>query len=316
MRKIVAATTCFGVETGILVDPLAKANGSRRTEGLAPPHAHLSGRLPVPATIRSGSYFEQMALGCSATISGARLAVLGLLLGATLRLPVGMGAVLRPIWADEAIQRAYDMVHLVAALDRAVPYANANSKLLTEEHRIAAELAAAYRSLNFAHDTSTAPCSEILRTAIHDLVQLFGPAVGSPHLRIAIESLTLPMFQRRALVLAASRLVTDAFCRSERLTDLAVTLARIGPHTARLRVVGADSSTCDPDDTVSDLASLLESEPVYAIDDAGRTTVDITFPTRDTGSKVCRTPATDRPTASNNKAPKPPLTGDRQCTSG
>jgi hypothetical protein len=249
---------------------IGSAKNSYPTEGK-------TSAVKAVATEPSSSFVH--VVSDNVTAANARQAVLGLLLGATLPLPVAMRSVLRPIWATEAMQRAYDVVRLVAALDEAVPHVNASPMFLAAEYRIADELAAAYRSLDFPQDTARVPCSGVLRTAVRDLVELFGAVAGSTRIRTEIQRLTLPMFRSRALVLVACRLVTLALGRTEIPANLViVTLTRIGTDMARLRVLGSGCSSRQPDEIVSDLASLLESTPVYVIDDAGRITTQITFP--------------------------------------
>lgn len=228
------------------------------------------------------SRLEQMALGV-ADIAMGRQAMLGLLLSATLPPPGAMRSVLRPVWVAEALQRADDMVRLVTALERTVPSASAGQQAAAAEYRIALELAAAYRGLDFVQDSASVPCSAVLRTMVRDLVEVFGPVAGSPHVRTRIECLVLPAFQRRALVLAACRLLADMLCRGEPVTvtgDVSVSLVRVTPRTARLLVAGGRGW---PDDTVADLATLLACEPVGGVDADGSVVVELTFPTHDTG---------------------------------
>jgi hypothetical protein len=296
MSAIGALTSGGRAETGLLLGAFPAASIARESwEEPDPPVFRLSRRASLAAAVRKNSYLAEMERG-SARISQTRQAELGLLLGAAFPLSVGTRSFLQPIWADEGMQRGYDMVRLIAALEHAVPCAGARSGLVVAEYGLAAELAAAYRSLDFVQDTAMSSCSEVLRTAVRDLVELFGPTGGSPRLCMAVDHLALPMFQRRALVLAACHLVTDALCRTDRRAELiVVSLTRVTKHIARLRVAGAGRSTDAPDDTVADLASLLESEPVYVGNGAGSVSTEITFPTHDAAPPFCGIPQTEQP---------------------
>jgi hypothetical protein len=207
-----------------------------------------------------------------------RQSLLGVLLDATLPATRSAHPALRPLWADEAIQRAHDMIGLVAELERGAPLRRADRLAVRGEHALAVELAAAFRALS-VDDDGALPCSGLLRTIVHDLVELFGPVAGQPRLRSRIERLALPACQRRALVLAGSTLVTHALLRSadaDPKAEITVTLGPSGPGSVCLRIVTErERQRVEPmqrpdalvremaNDVAADLALLLDGNLVH-----------------------------------------------------
>ena len=250
-----------------------------------PAGARLSVCHPGPPPEHAASRLEQMAAD-AALVSGPRLALLGLLLDATLPAASFGCAALRPLWANEAMQRAQNMIRLVVALDRREPAIHAEPARLQMECRIAAELAAAYRQLDLAEETGVLPCSPVLRTAVRDLVDLFGSSDGQARPRTSIERLALPSYKCRALVLAACALVIDVLGRistGHMRGCVAVSLRQIGPAQARLSVVDdgwnlLQANREPPDEVLSDLAALLECDPAYRVLDSGGFVAELTFP--------------------------------------
>ncbi len=283
--------------TGRLDDPMpaiaaamparpAEPRRKRPAVAAGPVPLALVGR-PAPTAIAhpSVSGFEQVA-ETVARVCASRKEMLGVLLGATLPLVCGNRPVLRPLWTNEAMHRAYCMVRLVARLERDAPLRASDRLAAGAELRLARELADTLRGLDFADDTAPLPCSGPLRTLVRDLVELFGPIAPLLRLDTAIEPLLLPAYQRRALLLAAGALVCDPLGGqgSERgCRGIAVTLRRVQPARAALRIAldGPWLSLVEsarPHGVVADLASLLESEPVLVTDSRGRGSVEIAFP--------------------------------------
>ena len=246
-------------------------------------------RLPVcqPGTPpqHAASRLEQMAAD-AAPVSVQRLTLLGLLLDATLPAASSGCAALRPLWANEAMQRAQNMVRLVVALDRREPAIHAEPGRLQMECRIAAELASVYRALDLADDTAVLPCSPMLRTAVRDLIELFGPSDGQGWPRTSIERLALPGYKCRALVLAACALVIDVLSRvsiGRANGCVAVRLRQTGPAQALLSVADDGWGRLQdrrepPGDILSDLAALLECDPAYRVTELGGFVTELTFP--------------------------------------
>jgi len=222
----------------------------------------------------------------AALVSGPRLTLLGLLLDAMLPAASLGSAALRPLWASEAIQRAQSMIGLVVALDRREPANSAEPAGLQMECRIAAELAAAFRALDVADDTAPLPCSPVLRTAVRDLVGLFGPSDGQARPRTSIERLTLPAYKRRALVLATCTLVIDALGRIPTGRTggcIAVSLRQTEPTQAALSVADDGWNRLQdgrepPSEILSDLAALLECAPAFRVMGSGGFVAELTFP--------------------------------------
>jgi two-component sensor histidine kinase len=244
-------------------------------------------RSAPPATRRAAatSRFAQMATG-AALVSVPRQALLGILLDATLPFTCRGSTALRPLWANEAMLRAYDLITLVTALERQLPCHAQDALALGLERAVAVELAGAFRSLDISDDAEEATCSELLRTVLRDLVELFGPVPGELHLLTAIEQLSLPAFKRRALVLLACDLLVGAL-RHGRARQaggrIGVTLHRGEDGRAGLDIIGdglnlPGHGEARPDETLCDLAALLEGELVHHVAADGRLFAKVAFP--------------------------------------
>ena len=229
---------------------------------------------------------ERMA-GLAGAMSMQRQAVLGALLDRILPSCNGFTD-LQPLWANEAMHRAYSMVRLVSGLEHRLALGMRYPLGAVTEYRLAAELAAMFRSLGAGDGAEALPCASALRTTVRNLIRLFGPVVGQIHMRTWIEPVDMPALKVRAIVLATSELVVNALlhafgCRSSGC--IAVTLSRTEPTQAQLVV--ADDGWGRPqyrahqhDGIASDLAALLESEIVYRATTGGGTLAEISFPVR------------------------------------
>ena len=170
--------------------------------GDLPSHCFLSG---FNGRCRPGS-FGSHAGSRGGSVQRARL--LALLLGSA-SLTSCEGSLLRPIWAMEAMRRAYNMIRLVGFLDRNTPLSGIDSHRPDFENRLAAALAATFDSLAIERDEVLRPCSMALRSLTQNLVELFGSAIGNIVLSTCVDRLMLPAFQQRALILLTSELVTN-----------------------------------------------------------------------------------------------------------
>ena len=252
------------------------------------PQPPVGARLPLcqlgAASERATSRLEQMAAE-AALVSGPRLSLLGLLLDATLPAASFGCAALRPLWANEAMQRAQNMIFLVVALDRYEPAIYAEPARLQKECRLAAGIAAVYRALDLADTAAVLPCLPVLRTAVRNLIKLFGPPNGCGRPRTSIDRITLPGYKCRALVLATCALVTDILCRvsTGRAGCITVSLRQTGPAQARLSVADHGWSPLQdgrelPGEVLSDLAALLECDPTYRVLASRGFVTELTFP--------------------------------------
>lgn len=149
---------------------------------------------------------------------------------------------------------------------------------------LATDLASHYRSLAQHPERALAACSSVLREVSSDLVALFGAASGI-ELRADIDRLSLPGFQRRALVLAARELAGNALQHAWRGSPggtLTMTLKRFGDH-ARLTVAD-DGAGCviSPKQAqqgmVGALADLLDGTVLYQPGRPAGTVAEIRFP--------------------------------------
>jgi hypothetical protein len=232
------------------------------------------------------SRFGYMA-ATAGRLSSERSAILGLLLEATLPATYQGHATLQPIWANEAMQRAYTTISLVKTLDEAVPVRQCHRITASQELALARELSALLKSTSYTQPEAPAPCSRAIRTAVQNLVELFSPAKGDVRATTCIEPVTLPAFQARALILLANSLVISALRHALHTPTggrIMVTLDRPTPSTACLIVTDTGNSwiapTPDPASVAHDLASLLDATANYSAAPNGGTSVSVSFSIR------------------------------------
>jgi hypothetical protein len=246
-----------------------------------PPRAAMSQRNPTrAAALSERSRFDSMAL-LAGKVPPKAGDLLGILLASTVPIHGRGCRVLRPMWTQEAIHRAYGFVQLVDARNRRGELMSERSLL---EHAIACDLAIRFRELATAREREVLPCSAILRDVVIGLGMLFGCAANIT-VKARIEEVMLPAYKRRALVLAAFELVSNALLhafqgRSAGLIE--VVLAAGGSTSACLRVadngIGFTSSLPNLGCGVgAGLAGLLEADLAYDRM-AGWTIAEIGFP--------------------------------------
>jgi two-component sensor histidine kinase len=233
------------------------------------------------------SRIEQIA--CTAAgISAQRVKLLGVLLSSASPALCGGRPVLRPIWAAEALHRAYNIVRLVARLERRTPSHDEQAARLDFENRLGDELASIFDSLAIAGDEELRHCSTSLRDVARNLIELFGPAVGDIILASSVDRLALPAFQHRALILAASELIMNTLLHAfngRAAGRVTLELARLNQGMARLTVAddGNYPSGAAPRgparcSVTNYLADLLQSEPVYRSGTGGGMIAQIDIP--------------------------------------
>jgi two-component sensor histidine kinase len=280
------------------------AAGTSRTAGRDQPVASPPAitdeppRLPLLHDLRSRAWhyrtadraepsrFEQLA-SAAAGISPHRLRLLGMLLAAASPTACGGRAVLRPVWATEAMNRAYNTVRLIGSLEQQVPQTD-DVSVSDLETRLGRELAATFDSLAITCDEEPRSCSVPLRNLARDLVELFGSAIGSVAVATIVDRVTLPAYRHRALVLLANELVSNALLcgfKDRRRGLITLQLSVLDQRTARLVVTDdgdgvlertrRHSSRCG---VVDYLADLLESELVCRTGPGGGMTAAIEFP--------------------------------------
>jgi hypothetical protein len=219
--------------------------------------------------------------GASSSPSGSVLTIL--LDAALLRQERGCAA-LRPLWAEEAMHRAYSTIRLVDTRRLRDDPAGRDPVAIGVEDVLASDLAAQFRTLTSGWERAIQPCSEVLRDVVADLGALFGTAADVA-LATNIERLALPAYKRRALVLCAAELVTNALLHgfagvTGGRIDVGLTL--LGRSHARLRVAdngigfsGRRPSLCCGG--AAGLAGLLEADLTYERK-AGWTAAQMAFP--------------------------------------
>lgn len=163
------------------------------------------GRASRPGPLTSS--FERAA-GWSERRPARQWDAAGILLAATTANLQHASAGWRPIWADEAMHRAYATLRLFATLPPSHP---GTSLWLNDlHHRLAVRIAERLGEFDEADDGRLVPCSTLLRDLVHGLVALFGPSTGQISIRTDIQRLALSRDRRRALTLLAWELVTNA----------------------------------------------------------------------------------------------------------
>ncbi len=215
-----------------------------------------------------------------------RTAMLGILFEAACPTSCGGRDVLRPLWAEEAMHRATNMLQFVLLLERESWTGSSNPVDIEIECAMARSLAAAFRSLDMSKEDALLPCAEPLRAVVSGLVALFGPINGDITLRMDLVRLALPAYKRRALVLAANELVTNALkhaFRGCRAGAVSVTLDRVDCANGRLLVEdsGAGIDLTRPGvgcTIVAGLAGLLEADLLYRRSALGGTAAEFQFP--------------------------------------
>lgn len=243
------------------------------------------GMAPLCASVSVPSRFEVLA-EASRHISSDRATVLGLLVGAADPRVCGGSAVLRPLWANEAMHRAWSLARLLLRLDQWDAAGDPFDVSL--ERRIAEELARGYGQLQIRAEAATQPCSQILQNIVINLVELFSPATSRIRLRTEIDTVVLSEFKRRALVLLGSELVTNALMHAfdgQTGGEISVMLEALTGGHARLVVVDdgcgvKEHSIQARHPIVHDLADLLESDLDRRACPNGGTCVQLVFACR------------------------------------
>jgi hypothetical protein len=236
---------------------------------------------PVAHLPAATSRFETLArLSCKPARPGA--VVIDILLAAACPGKNAGPPVLRPIWAEEAMHRSASMIRLL--------HERRHHTTGSPDLAVAEDLAGLFRSLDLPSAHEVVPCSTLLRDIVTNLVTLSGTAAGGPDITLAtnIQRLHLPAYKRRALVLTAVELVTNALLHAfaGRTTGhIAVSLTMLGPARAWLEVKdngigfrnGQPNLGCG---VAAGLADLLEAELVYFRGNAV-TVAEVVFPVDD-----------------------------------
>ncbi len=221
--------------------------------------------VPFGIVSRRASRLEAL-VQCTAAISAGRQGMLGALLSTTLPSACHGQAALRPLWVNEAMQRACDFVALFGWVERDRSRGQA---VLEAEWRLVHELVSLYTSLDNDDSQTLFACSHAIRTAARDHVELFGPGGDPMKVCTVVDRLALPAYRQRALVLVTCRLAIEALHRvavrpgPSRL----VVLLTVDPGCATLSVTQDLSGPYRapdgrPSECTRDLATLLACDPV------------------------------------------------------
>jgi hypothetical protein len=223
----------------------------------------------------------------SRQVSPRYLAILTILLESAAPGPFGGRSLLWPLWANEAMQRAYNFLDLTIRLSACAPEDCDNHVAMALDAGNVAALAKSFRALDIVNEEEFLPCSKVLGINARGLIELFGPTVGSVLLSTKLERLALPAFKRRALVLLCSELLVNALRHAfESQTEglITVTLSSVDGHHGRLVVADngrgvAKVSTRPGSGIAFDLALLLEGDIRYRELVGSGTMVEVTFST-------------------------------------
>jgi hypothetical protein len=178
--------------------------------------------------------------------------------------------VLKPLWAEEGMHRAYSLLRLISAHAHRGDWSPRGVLAPGMREALARDLAAQYRLLQTADERRVAPCSRVLRCVVTDLAALFGLR-DNIALETDIDWVELPGYKCRALVLAAAELVTNALLHAfhGRVGGrIVVSLTLCGLSRAVLRVSddGAGFIGARPNfgcGVASGMAGLLEANVSY-----------------------------------------------------
>jgi signal transduction histidine kinase len=232
--------------------------------------------------LRSRSRLVEMVVG-SQSLPPRRNRVLGTLLQATVPHTYKGTGVLQPIWAAEAMERAYTTLHLMGLLD-AAQRRPAGDRC---ERALATRLAQALQSLTYGDAGLPVAAEHAAMTVAEAAIDLFGPAAGAVQVEIAADPITLPAFQSRALVLLTNDLVVNALRHGLCATQggrICVTLSRPSATVGRLLVTDTGCGFVhlypNPYSVAHDLSSLLETEPVFTARAGGGVHASVAFPIR------------------------------------
>lgn len=264
------------------------AGTSLATEGIEALENHGRANRRTPSTVRPPivapptSQLERMARG-AAQLSPSRGHVLGVLLAAACQPDAGNAGALRPLWAEEAINRAHATLRLVNALN-ASDRGETNPLTAGIELALARDLADGLTLLGHGESSTVVPCARVMRHVVANLDALFAAAAGDIDMSIAIEPVALAGYRRRALVLVTHELIANLLLHSfpnRKHGRARISLVRHGARSARLRVaddgVGFSDRMPGPCGVGAGLADLLEGALTYDRT-GGWTVAEIVFP--------------------------------------
>jgi hypothetical protein len=155
------------------------------------------------------SRVERLAMASAASPS-ARNEILSVLLGSTIPIATCGGSEDRILWVNEAMQRAYATISLIGALDATVPLQRCDTTQISAELNLAKDLASIFKEASIPNTEEAVACSRLLRRMAHNVVEMFGLAVGNVKITTSIEPTTLPAIKRRALIFLVNELITNA----------------------------------------------------------------------------------------------------------
>ena len=196
-------------------------------------------------------------------------------------------SLLRPLWSEEAFNRATNMCRLILVLEWR--RWNGPDEIVDSRYELACtnRLAACCHALDMEDEAVVLPCMEILGDVASCLVELFRPAVPQVNLELNIAPLALPAYRRRALVLTAAELITQTLLHGflgRREGKIAISLQQHCGHHQAVFLMEDDGCGFAPErggaalEIVAGLTGLLEADVVYRRSKMGGTAAEIRFP--------------------------------------
>ncbi|HVJ51722.1 MAG TPA: hypothetical protein VM689_04635 [Aliidongia sp.] len=239
-----------------------------------------------PLEMPSSLIPAEPAISAPAGPSASRGTMLGILFDAASPIARGGLPALRPLWAEEAMNRAANLLRLVLLLEYRRWAGGQSPTDLALECAHAMALAGFYGSLDVDHGDNVVPCTALLRGLMERLVKLFGPTVGRVTLSVELDRLMLPADKRRALALMSSELIIHALLDGFRGRDQAVIAATLecgsdGQIRFRIEDDGEPPASSNRPGSshamIGTLAGVLDAEIVYRRSPMGGMTAEFLF---------------------------------------
>jgi two-component sensor histidine kinase len=191
---------------------------------------------------------------------------------------------LMPIWAEEAMHRAYAMLRLLGSQSKREIGRVQDRITAHVEYALARELARTYQSLSTAGEEEIVPCSALFREMVLNLGTLFGSG-GNIAISARIKPLNLPAYKRRALALCTSELMINALTHafadaSGGRLDVCLRPQNCERWSLRVADNGVGFQGRYPDTkfgVAGGLAGLLEAELTYYRTSSGITIAEVVF---------------------------------------
>jgi two-component sensor histidine kinase len=232
---------------------------------------------PTPTVSR----FELLA-AYSSQISATHREMLDVLLHASRVQSMGGPECFAPLWAEEAMHRALNLMRLLGMRDRCARPPASGAPAVALAHA----LASLYQQLDLGPDRSLVPCGALLSGVASSLGTLFGTTTSQVRVTTHVDDMLLPPYRRRALVLLGGTLIMNALrhafrgrCRGE----IVVRLSMAPGGQANLLVVDDGTGvppgrTIGPHSVVHSLVDVLDGTVCCRVRGLRGTAMAVDFP--------------------------------------